>query len=89
MMLLQNKLLLPKSGEPRQEGKTGLLEAGVLTGLPEVGILPEVKTPSGVPKVVIVTGPPPTPLPLRMWKSLPIQSGRIAVPGKRKNQTIR
>lgn len=100
MMLLRNKLPQPKIGEPRQEGRTGLpeaeAEAEILSGLlvvvaTPIGLLVVAATPIGALKLVIPTGPPPPPLPLRMSKSPPIQSGLIAVPGtvKRKSQTIR
>jgi hypothetical protein len=93
MMLLRNKLLLPKSGGPQQEGITGRLEVEVVSGMLEVvtpsGML-EAATPSGM-LVVILTGTPLPPLPLRILKSLPIQSGLVVVLGttKRRSQTIR
>ena len=102
MTLLRNKLLLPKAGEPRQEGKPGPLkvevevevEVMILNGLLEVvtpnGLL-RVVIITGLLKVVIVPGPPLTPLPLRVQKNLLIRSGLIVVPetAKRKSQTIR
>ena len=89
MMLLRNKLLLPKIGEPRQKRKTGLLEVVVVVtpiGAPTLAV-----TLIGVPKLVVMTGPPLPPSPIRTSGSLPSQTGPNAVPGtaKRKSRITR